>query len=216
MLTLPRRRDNQLPLFEVERDRPLTMPGIRAAVGDFFEEMSRLILNGTRLATDSRADICPDIHVNPKLFAESKSIGNSGAIIVYAARLENDLAFVQKNGVDLIYCFWNHKARFVDGMTEMQVRDLLAASIQSVTLISLKELSTRLKATKLRALCRRREEETKGYGSEKYCMGYRLALSRVRKEMPLLGMYHGPEVYGRIAGPYEVYGEAGLEVHLNG
>lgn len=191
-----------------QEDRIFPLAACRSYVGDFFEELTVNTFGGQRLKTDSTKDICPDIQIRDTTFLESKSVGCSGAIIVYESRLMKDLAFVAE-GNTLYYIFWQHNCRITDGMKLGALRDALAVSVKSVTVVPLEKLRQSL--TTLKVL--NAKHTARGYGSHGYTSGYQPRLSDVQRNVgPCKTLFPNQLVaYGRrITGSFAVYGDVNL------
>jgi hypothetical protein len=185
--------------------RPLTVAATRSFVGDFVEEMTVAAFGGTRLKTDSRADICPDIKLGDNLYLECKSIGRTKDIIVYLSRLEKDLEFVRR-GNRIFYVLWNHDYKMVDGLTLGGLRDGVAQSFKSVSIIDLATLAPLLKATPVKTLNASLDKRS-GYGSYGYTDGYRLRLDQAKAQLTNGIELSSLEVYGRRTSTISVYRE---------
>lgn len=201
----------QFPLFgNGVEDRKCQLAACRNYVGDFFEELTANAFQGTRLKTDSTCDVCPDIQVGEKQFLESKSVGCSGAIIVYNSRFHKDLAF-EAEGNRLHYVFWQHDCRIEEGMYLGDLRDMLAKRVRSVTVVSLQHLSNALIGVPLKTL--NAKHTARGYGSLGYRDGWQPRLSSVQASAgPCKTLFPSAlQSYGRkIIGNFAVYGDVTL------
>lgn len=201
----------QLPLFgRGIEDRKCPLAACRNYVGDFFEELTANTFGGARLKTDSTCDVCPDIQIRDNVFLESKSVGLSGAIILYKSRFAKDHAFVRE-GNTLHYVFWQHDCRIEDGMFLGDLRDQLAASVKSVTVLSLERLSGAIIGVPLKTL--NKKHKARGYGSLGYTDGWQPRLSSVQQcAGPCDRLFPTqPVAYGRkILGTFVVYGDVTL------
>lgn len=187
--------------------RVCTIAACRNYMGDLFEELTVDLVGGKRLKTDSTKDVCPDIQIEDNLFAESKSIGCSGAIIVYQCRLEKDLEFLAETGAQMHYVLWHHSCRITEGAPLGDLRTLALTKVRSVTVIPLPALAEILKQSPLITLnkkCRNR-----GYGAYGYTDGYRIPYAKVRDALPSQPEAVTATAYGRTTNPFTVYGDAG-------
>jgi len=135
---------------EVQRAQQQLVPGInpyirsnaqcRTYCGDFYEEAARSLLGDgfERLATDSHAEVCPDLQArNQEFFVEVKSIGKNKQGIVYSERLDNYATLLATwfpslhdpspvFDPNLIYVLWNHDVRTKEHTTLEGLRAALA------------------------------------------------------------------------------------------
>jgi len=175
-------------------ERLCTVAACRNYAGDFCEEATAVLTGGTRLQTDSRKDICPDIQLAPNVFLESKSIGYTRAIIIYLCRLTKDLAFMEQ-GNDLTYVLWHHKTRVFDDIRLGDLRDSMASSLQSVTFVHLPTLAKHFETQPVKML--NAKHKAKGYGAYGYNEGYNARLNHFERLIPELPIKPTLEVYGR-------------------
>jgi hypothetical protein len=104
-----RRPDRQLRLFDA--DRLIKSDGERRwAVGDFYEQLTAEMTGAARLVTDSRATVCPDLKHSERIFFESKAVGKTGKVILYAGRQTRYREFTAA-GFEIIHWIWSHNFR---------------------------------------------------------------------------------------------------------
>jgi hypothetical protein len=198
-----------------DEDQPLTVPGCRTWIGDFFEQATAAVTRGIRLKTDCSADICPDIKISDSVYIESKSVGINGSLIVYDSRLQKDKNFVAR-GVSLYYCFWQHNFHIHDGILLRDLRDGAAKAVKSVVIVTFAELARILESDgRLKTLSRKeglphRGPQRRGFGSHGYTAGYQERLSLVRNQLDLQPRaprgWRNVKVYGRSLPLFKVYG----------
>lgn len=148
-MTLPKARveDDQLLMFPKE-DIELKPLAARYYTGDFFEELTAAVTHGTRLRTDSRADICPDVQLGNGLFVEVKSLGKNGSVIFYEDRHTNAAKFVEQS--PMVLFLWHHKASVDEHVTLSGLQRALASGIRSLTIVDWDSFSTLLQGRKSR------------------------------------------------------------------
>lgn len=149
-----RNTDRQLDLFDGDvRDRPLVSLGqSRSWVGDFFEELTASLTGAARLRTDSAAEICPDLRLDERTFFECKGIGKSGQAIMYEGRFRKDADLMYENRVSIYYFFWRHRFAVAEARTMNELRRGLAASVESVSILTRNGLENVLSFRTLRAI----------------------------------------------------------------
>ena len=139
--------DKQQLLFPKE-DKSFTMGVARQVTGDFFEELTAACTRGTRLRTDCTADICPDVLLSNNVFVEVKAAGVSGSVIFYQDRHLNSTKFAATS--KLVLFFWHHKFKTSNALSVAELKRGLAASIQSLTILSFSTFCEALKSQRLR------------------------------------------------------------------
>jgi hypothetical protein len=129
-----RRREVAPALFDY--DRPVESLGsARGIVGDFFDMLTASASGAERLRTDASCDYCPDLRLNPTTYYECKSVGNTGQVIIYKARLEKDARFLRATQFRLVYWIWRHRYAVAQAKSEAELRKGLADNILSVTIV---------------------------------------------------------------------------------
>lgn len=82
---------------------------VRYVVGELFENLTAMTLNGRRHKCSGTGTYCPDVSLfNEAVYLEVKAVGKSGTAFIYEGRIEKDSEFAKSNL--LSYCFWHHKA----------------------------------------------------------------------------------------------------------
>ena len=110
---------------------------VRTVIGDFFEDLTATKFNGKRHRTDARCDYCPNVS-NSEGYLEVKATGRSNQTLIYAGRLEKDLAFSNSNS--LKYVIWSHSVATSQLDTVAQLRRKLAKSIRAVYVVPFLEI----------------------------------------------------------------------------
>src|SRR5436190_19304275 len=113
-MIITRIKTDPFPLFACGADLKFrTMAQTRNFVGDWCECATAAASGAKRMRTDCTADICPDLEYGPGVYFESKSIGKTGAAIVYARRAGKDQRFIDV-GHRRFDCLRNHRTRAGD------------------------------------------------------------------------------------------------------
>lgn len=198
-------------LFDVPKDesKTLTVAACRNYCGEFMEEATKALAGGTKLSTDNRADICPDLLLPDGSYAEVKSIGTNKEVLVYEARIEKDLELLQDNR--LVYFLWHHRFKVSEGITQRELWDGLAAETMSVHVYSAQSLISRMKDATLMLV--NKKGGRRGWGSYGYTHGRRMRLHRL--DIPLASPEPiGIKVHGRPM-VLPAYVECGLNIEFN-
>lgn len=205
-ISTAREPDLQLPLFEGMgyEDRVCTVAACRNYMGDAFEELTAIITGGTRLKTDSTKDVCPDIKIDERTFLESKSIGCSGAVIVYESRLAKDLAFAESHGIELFYVLWRHGCKIAEGVRLGDLRTEAMNRVKGVIIIPLSDLKSILSDLPVTVL--NAKHKARGYGSMGYNNGWRVPYSRISNRYPKDPRIGMSAAYGRVTAPFTIQG----------
>jgi hypothetical protein len=159
------------------------MAASRNACGDFFEEATAQLLRGARMATDCRCEVCPDVSYCAG-YAESKSVGLNGAVIIYTHRREKDLQFMRENKCSLLYAIWHHSFPVKDAHFEEELRDGLARTMESVILLPAQVLHALLLPLPTRVLNTRPTSgggNRLGYGTNGYGTGWSVKLATLAR-----------------------------------
>lgn len=191
----------QLAFSPAWMDRPIaSMAQTRNLCGRFFELLTVAVFRNSQLhKTDSRCDYCPDVSCSLG-YVESKSVGQTGQIIVYRHRLLKD----QRLEVPLYYCIWRHCLRVAGYRWQMDLWQGLAESIDSAVLLPLATLHMELLRTPLRILNRGRKTpdgHRLGYGSNGYGKGYSVPYATLRRRCGIHILTGGTVVADTIAVP---------------
>lgn len=115
-----------------------SMAQTRNLCGNFFEDLTAAALHGQRLRTSGACNYCPDVKRGDNVFAESKSSGKNGSVIVYTGRLEKDRVFTcPPDGMgmgerQLFYVVWRHGVNVCADPAPGNVADLRAALAANV------------------------------------------------------------------------------------
>lgn len=125
--------DRQLKLFDA--DRLLTSTGeLRWAVGEFYENKTAEVSGASRMRTDSRCKICPDLYYAPRVFFETKGVGKTGHIILYKGRLKKYQDFFAA-GNSIHHWIWSHRFRAMGAATYNDLYSGLAAATQKLLIV---------------------------------------------------------------------------------
>ena len=104
---------------------------VRNVCGEFAELCTSRLTYARRMRTDSRAEICPDLHLEDNVYFECKSVGRNNFTIIYQHRQEKDLRFVE-NGNELFYWIWHHNGRVGSAASADDARRILAAGLSGL------------------------------------------------------------------------------------
>lgn len=179
-MTLPGRRDRsvQLRLFDCE---PNLTPGLsRFIVGEFYEEVSAAVCGGDRLRTNSAADICPDV-VCGGTYIESKAVGRSGALTLYAARVQRMQQFVD-GGNSLVLFLWRHQCKVTKANKPTELCQCLAKATTELAVVTLADVLNAVKDKPPRVVCTDKTRGSNGEGvagSGLQHLGWRVPYSRL-------------------------------------
>jgi hypothetical protein len=182
-ISTPRAVDNQAWLWPDARDKPIKcMAATRNLCGDFFEQATAAALGAVRLKTDGTAEVCPDLRIDLTTYLESKSVGATGASIIYASRMRKDLRFCREHEACIWYCLWHHKVKVTDLRTVRELYRHLAAGIRHVTLLPLPIVRDLTRSRALKVLNKHytsRKGEPLAYGdrSKGYGIGWSTPLN---------------------------------------
>lgn len=131
MLPAPRPFDYQLSLF----DKPIYRLGsIRNICGEFAELCTQVQTGAVRLKTDSRAAICPDLHLRDNIWFECKSVGRTNELMIYQHRHLKELGFTN-SGERLFYWVWHHSAKPGQAKTVQGLHRDIAGSMRGVYIV---------------------------------------------------------------------------------
>lgn len=195
------RNPEQARLFD---DRLQCVEACRNWVGDYYEEATKQLFGGHRVATHGGVDYCPDITLAPGLHLEVKAVGKGNAAIAYDSRLAKDDAFVRQ-GNRLYYVLWHHTFNIPpEGIVLPKLRSGLAAVTASVLILSAEEFSRTLRAGPLMKL--NSSPRAKGYGSPQYRMGYRTRLGLFTGRREAVRHTEPLRVYETTLQGFDVYG----------
>jgi hypothetical protein len=187
-------------------NRDLTLNGYgscRTIIGDFFEEALASLFQAARIQIDSRCDICPDLLFEADVYMESKGVGRSRNSVLYSGRIAKDEEFITDAKRELWYCFWRHNGGFAGLELVEEVRDVLAASCISLTVVPFLTVSKILAGIPSRVVnsAYRQDGESRNYGQRNravYGSGWTLPLRLVQEECSAKRRLLLPvEVYGR-------------------
>lgn len=190
--------DTQLDLFEgglSYEKQPLRIASSRNFCGDFFEEATAVLFGGKRIRTDGTKEVCPDIFLGDGRYLEAKSVGCSGAFLVYESRLAKDEAFIAAHGAELSYVLWRHRYKLVEGTTLADLRDGCARTTVEAMIIPLAVLAPILHAAPIIVL--NKAQKRRGYGAKGYNNGWRMPYNVLARQAPMAEVMEPITVYGR-------------------
>lgn len=179
-ISTARKPSKQLWLFNVDDYRStLLVDGsvnhglVRTVIGNYYEDKTAKLFQGTVHRTDSRCDYCPDVSACNK-FYEVKAVGNSGQAFIYAGRLVKDIRFAEDHA--LYYCIWRHsvKTQLVNTVAELKAK--LATSTLGYMLVPFSDVLMLCRASQVTKL------NSKYGGSDsnpRYGSGYRISVSKL-------------------------------------
>jgi len=110
-------------------------------IGQFFEEATASLTGGRRFATENGVEYCPDVAISPLVFAESKSVGRGGRMIMYESRLQRELKWCIAHQVTIDYYIWRHRCDTKTCETETDVLAALASTCENVVVLGIVELA---------------------------------------------------------------------------
>ena len=145
--------------------------------GDFFEQATAMLSGGERLKTDSRCVTCPDVRFTEKTFFESKSVGKTGAAIIYKTRLRRDKQFCNK-GRELLYWCWCHRYRVGDAKSLAELHAGLAGELLDVLVFRFDHLYAACRHVEPKLLNNAYSKSGKrlGWGSRGYGWGWNVSM----------------------------------------
>lgn len=211
ILSTARATDHQLTFWQPDKAFRC-MAQTRNWAGDFFEEATASLLRGTRLKTDSRADVCPDILIGEGLYCESKSVGKNGAVIVYQHRLAKDVHWTAFHSATLLYCIWHHNAKCTEVRYLSDLRQALTTA-HECCLVPLEMIHALCQATPLKTLCKKAKPGM-GYGNYGYKDGYLIRLSAIKALCTHSQPASGVWAYGCRLDPVTIYTLSELKEYL--
>lgn len=145
---------------------------VRTVVGALAERLTARLVGGRVHKTDCTSSYCPDVSAGGVYF-ESKAVGRSGQVFVYAGRLDKDREFARRHR--LVYVVWNHGADSKLADTVAGVERLVLTTMQAVYVVPFCAVDAACAAVEPSKLNSR-------YGGSdsrpEYGSGYRVPLSR--------------------------------------
>lgn len=195
------------------------MAQTRNWAGDFFEGLTAALLHANRHKTDSRATVCPDLSIGDRDYFESKSVGKTGAVIVYDSRLEKDLKWTGETGAALHYVVWRHKS----GCTGFKLRSALWANLAETAyealifpLATLAELCDAAPKRVVNNGGKGGDGKAWGYGSRGYREGWMINANRIKALCPVIGCAAATDAEGNriFADGFPVFCGGGAERYL--
>jgi hypothetical protein len=176
----PKALDAQLHLWTPDKAMK-SMAQSRNWSGAFFEEATANLLHGTRLKTDGNSDVCPDVLVAPGVYAESKGVGKTNAMILYDHRVQKDRDWTLEHGATLLYCAWHHCAdcKGAAFLTDLHYR--LARATHDAFLLTSDQLFAHCDPKDLRVINTKPARAGQGYGGRGYKSGWYVPLRKVRE-----------------------------------
>jgi hypothetical protein len=182
--------DRQLPLFDTRKttliqcthlkggDQENKPHGqVRTIVGNFFEDITQLVLGGRRHKTDCQADYCPDISAGSDYY-EVKAAGRTNQTFIYEGRLEKDNKFCNL-GHSLYYFVWHHKldTKQYYGQSIHDLETGLLNSIVGQYRIRFQDIYKICKSKKAEKL----NSQYGGPDKKTYGAGYRINISEIKQ-----------------------------------
>lgn len=178
-LPKPKLTNRQLVLFET---REIQKAGaLRWFVGEVIEELTTEVFGGMCLRTDGCCSYCPDVQFEWG-FAECKSSGRGGRIIVYEFRAEKDRRFVEA-GNRLDYIVWRHRLKLEVPVLESTFRTAMRAGVYECVRVSHQTLYNILCEQPIRTVNSgtTRSGYRLGYGTREYGEGWCLPVNRLKE-----------------------------------
>jgi hypothetical protein len=131
-MLLPANRQHQERFLPEKEINFTSLAQRRVYVGEFFEEATEKLLHAERLMTNTKADICPDLH-RGNTFFEVKSIGASNELVLRKESHERELEFCKDH--DLYYVLWSHFCAVSLCADKTTLRQELAKELRDVVIV---------------------------------------------------------------------------------
>jgi hypothetical protein len=192
---------------------------VRNLCGDFYEQATAELFGAIRIATRGNYDYCPDLAMPTAIadYAEVKSVGNTGRIIVYQSRAAKDAA-LEAGGSRLVYVIWRHRTKTKDVQSVAQLYERLAASVVSCTIFSFARLNALLQTSAPRELNKQRTQAGKllGYGdrSKGYGIGWDYPLAQISSvcDHRRLPGFVRVTTYGYLFAPFAIEWDTSIDI----
>jgi hypothetical protein len=193
--------DQQVALTDTHR--LTSKAAVRVAIGNFWEEATRILFAGRRRITTNAVDHCPDVDLGDRGHLEVKSVGAHRQGILYQQQIDQARRLL-KTGQPMHFVYWCHRAP-CDVTTREELYDRLARKLHLVMVIPARRIvawcdSRTPTIIHYRSPGTRERDDRPGYRLSWRVLQW-LARGRSRPFLTVKGVY-GHDLHAELAGSH--------------